>query len=327
MKKQNFLGTVVLASCLIVLLMVASISYAANPNEPTKPNPLKPVQAVNIELVRKISVKGPGGPPIQPPGRDKKGKSKSTATGILGAEATGTRYAIIVGISDYPGTANDLQYCDDDARDMKDALISSYGFAEGNIQTFIDVEGEGAVNATRTNILNTISELQGRANENDEIVFFFSGHGMRGIAGDGDKERVDESIVVHDGEEIVPIWDGELRDAFAGFATSRIIFVFDSCLAGGMKKDLGGEGRVIAMASTESGFSYELSALENGEFTYYFAEEGILLGQANIHDYDNDALLKESNQVTVEEAFDYAVANCDNDKPTIGDYFENDLLP
>ncbi|MCD6106964.1 MAG: caspase family protein [Caldisericaceae bacterium] len=327
MKKQNFLGTVVLASCLIVLLMFASISYAANPNEPTKPNPLKPVQAVNIELVKKISVKGPGAAPIRPPGRDKKGKSKSTATGILGTEATGTRFAIIIGISDYPGTANDLQFCDDDARDMKDALISSYGFLEGNIQTFIDEEGAETVNATRTNILNAIRELQDKAQANDEIVFFFSGHGMKGFADDGDKERVDESIVVHDGTEIVPIWDGELRDAFAEFATLRINFIFDSCLAGGMKKDLEAEGRVIAMASTESGFSYELSALENGEFTYYFAEEGILEGQANIHDYDNDGLLNEINQVTVEEAFDYAVANCDNDKPTIGDYFENDLLP
>lgn len=327
MKKHNFLWTVVLTSCLIVLLMFASISYAANSNEPTKPNPLKPVQAVNVELVKKISVKGPRAAPIQPPGRDKEGKSKSTATGILGTEASGTRYAIIIGISDYPGTANDLQYCDDDARDMKDALVFSYGFAEENIQTFIDVEGQGAEYATRANILYAISELQSKAQANDEIVFFFSGHGMKGIADDGDKERLDESIVVHDGAEIIPIWDGELRDAFAGFTTSRIIFIFDSCLAGGMKKDLEAQGRVIAMASTESGFSYEISTLENGEFTYYFAEEGILGGQANIHDYDGDNALNEPDQVTAEEAFDYAVANCTNDKPTIGDYFENDLLP
>ena len=323
MKKQNFLGTVVLASCLIVLLMFASISYAANPNESTKPNPLKPVSATNIEIVKKVSVKGHA---HQPPNKGKN-KKKGAATGILGTEVSGTRYAIIIGISDYPGTANDLQYCDDDARDMKNALITSYGFTEGNIQTFIDVEGEGARNATRVNILTAISGLQSEAGVDDEIVFFFSGHGMKGIADDGDKERLDESIVVHDGTEIAPIWDGELRDAFAGFATSRIIFIFDSCLAGGMKKDLGTQGRVIAMASTESGSSYEISALQNGEFTYYFAEEGILLGQANIHDYDTDTVLNEPDQVTVEEAFDYAVTNCTNDKPTIGDYFENDLLP
>ena len=81
------------------------------------------------------------------------------------------------------------------------------------------------------------------------------------------------------------------------------------------------------MASTENGYSYELGSLQNGEFTYYFAQEGVAGGQANVHDYDNDGATQEPDQVTVEEAFDYAKANCDLDKPTVGDDFENDLLP
>lgn len=94
-----------------------------------------------------------------------------------------------------------------------------------------------------------------------------------------------------------------------------------------MKKDLEAPGRVIAMASTERGTAYEGSLWENGEFSYYFVDEGMLQGKANTHDYDTDEILGEPNQVTVEEAFDYAKANCDYDKPTIGDSFENDLLP
>ena len=62
------------------------------------------------------------------------------------------------------------------------------------------------------------------------------------------------------------------------------------------------------------------------EFTYYFVDEGTLHGQANLHDYDGDSKLKEPEQVTVEEAFDYTKANCSYDKPTIGDYFEDDRL-
>jgi len=44
------------------------------------------------------------------------------------------------------------------------------------------------------------------------------------------------------------------------------------------------------------------------------------------HDYDRDTIKGEPEQVTVEEAFDYAEANCVYDKPTVGDFFENDLL-
>ena len=50
-------------------------------------------------------------------------------------------------------------------------------------------------------------------------------------------------------------------------------------------------------------------------------------GKANTHNYDRDGNLEESEQVTVEEAFDYAKANCSDDKSTVGDDFLNDLLP
>jgi hypothetical protein len=290
------------------------IDDAAGPDNPGKPDKQKPVPATNVELVKKATVKMPG-PPFVPPGQDKKKEKEGAATGILGDPVSGSRYAIVVGISDYPGTANDLEYCDDDAIEMAQALTEVYGFT--NVILLTDDT------ATRYAILSAIESIPQDA---DEVVFFFSGHGMKGKAEDGDKERMDEAVVAHDGKDIIPIWDGELKDAFSDFATSRIIFVFDTCLAGGMKKDLEASGRVIAMATTEQGTAIESATLENGEFSYYFVDEGISQGNANIHDYDNDKTLYESEQVTVEEAWDYAKANCDYDKPTIGDYFDNDLL-
>jgi len=305
------------------------IDDAADPDNPGKPDKQKPVPATDVELVKKVTVKMPG-PPIVPPGQDKKKKEKVVATGILGESVSGSRYAIVVGISDYPGTANDLGYCDDDAEDMYFALIKSYDFRKNNIVKLVDKEDTevsgGTLVATREAILTAIEELSTKVDSSDEVVFFFSGHGMKGIADDWDKERMDEAVVAHDGTGFAPIWDGELKAAFSEFDTSRIIFVFDTCLAGGMKKDLEASGRVIAMATTEQGTAIESAALENGEFSYYFVDEGIFQGKANIHDYDKDETLYESEQVTVEEAWDYAKANCDYDKPTIGDYFDNDLL-
>jgi len=294
------------------------IDDAAGPDNPGKPDKQKPVPSTNVELVKKATVKMPG-PPIVPPGQDKpqgqdKKKKGGAATGILGDTVSGSRYAIVVGISNYPGEANDLNYCDDDAIEMAQAL-TKYGFTNVILLT------DGA--ATRYAILSAIENIPTDAGE---VVFFFSGHGMSGIAEDEDKERTDEAIVAHDGTNIVPIWDGELKGAFAGFDTSRIIFVFDTCLAGGMKKDLEASGRVIAMATTERGYAYESNDWQNGEFSFYFVDWGMLQGKANTHDYDGDDMLEEPGQVTAEEAFDYAKANCSEDKPTIGDYFENDLL-
>jgi len=321
--RVNTLKTKILMTFLAGFLVVSVLStvlLAEKPDDPAgggKPDKLRPVPATDIELVKKISLRGPKGPPSWAGGGGAgKGKKEQAATGILGDPVQGRRYAIVVGISNYPGEENDLEYCDDDAVEMRDALTNVYGFK--NVTLLTDLE------ATRDAILSAIDDIPTDAGE---IVFFFSGHGMRGIAEDNDNERVDEAIVAHNGTNLVPIWDGELRDAFSGFETSRIIFVFDTCLAGGMKSDLEGPGRIIAMASTENGYSYETDALENGEFTYYFVQEGIGGGKANIHDYNDDTVIEQPAQVTVEEAFDYARANCSLDKPMIGDGFDDDLLP
>lgn len=306
----------VLSITLITVLILPSIAYTFGLNKLPKPDKQRPVPATNIEIVRKIALRRPGKPPTPP--RQGKGKKKGATTGILGESFSGSSYAVVVGISDYPGDENDLNYSDDDAKEMHKALTEVYGFS--NVKLLTDLS------ATRGAILSAIENIPVDAGE---IVFFFSGHGAKGFAEDGDKERVDESIVVvsNDKESLTYIWDGELKAAFSGFSTSRIIFVFDTCLSGGMKRDLEETGRVINMATNESGYAYESNLWENGEFSYYFVDMGMLQGKADIYDHDNDGTIPERYDVTIEEAFDYAKANCSYDKPTIGDYFEDDLLP
>jgi len=321
MKKGRIVG-LLLSLVLIGSFSLSLVVYAAGSNSSPKLDKKKPVPATDVKLVKKVTLKMRG-PPFVPPGHDKKKNNGGgeAATGILGDDVSGDRYAIIVGISDYPDEDNDLQYCDDDALEMSQTLDTVYYIPSKNIITLIDKD------ATRSNIIEAIDALMLGVNPEDEVVFFFSGHGMKGRAADGDKEKVDEAIVAHDGTNLVPIWDGELKAAFLGFATSRLVFVFDTCLAGGMKRDLEAPGRVVVMATTENGYSYESEDWENGEFSYYFVDWGMFQGMANAHDYDNDGYIGQIGQVTVEEAFDYAKANCDYDKPTLGDYFENDLLP
>jgi hypothetical protein len=270
-----------------------------------------PNQATDVEITPKISIKGPKaqGKPL-----------KNAATGILGEllQEGANKYAIVIGISDYYGTENDLQYSDDDAIDMVKALTTVYGFPRENI--ILLVSDYEVNNATRYNITKAISMLSGIV-EVDEVVFFYSGHGARGKANDGDNELIDEAIVPYECTAESLIWDGELAQMFSSFATSRIIFIFDSCYAGGMT-DLKADGRIVVMACSESGLSYEFETLKNGQFTYYFVEQGITYGKADIYDHvENQA------DVTIEEAFDYAKANCKYQNPVISDSFTNDLLP
>ena len=229
----------------------------------------------------------------------------------------GKKYAIVIGINDYPGEANDLQYSVADAKSVDDVLLSKYGFSAENIQLLTNSE------CTRTAVYNAVNALKPQLTPQDELVFFYSGHGAKGKAADGDSSNNDQSIVVWNGttdaDGFAFIWDGELKALFNDFPTNRIVFIFDSCASGGMSV-LAKSGRIVNMACSASGYSYESSTWGggHGQFTYYFAIQGMLYANA-------DTKLKDE-RVTVEEAFDYAKRYCTLQKPVIADGFSNDLL-
>jgi len=296
-----------LLSVLLVALLLLTISPPAVLAKSDGPGQ---VNATDVQIVKKVTLHGPAA---------KGGKTVPTAaSGILGDRLSNNakKYAIVIGINDYPGNGSDLQYTVADAHEMTNVLLNTYEF-----DNVIELTN---TNATKTAISEAIADIKTSAKLGDEVVFFFSGHGAKGKADDGDKNNVDQSIVV---QEVVQgtlqfafIWDGELVQWFSNFTATRIVFVFDSCLAGGMSV-LKAPGRVVCMASTVNSMSLEGAAWGggHGQFTYYFAEEGMRLTKADVRPQDN--------KVTVEEAFDYANANCKSQTPTIADGFTNDLLP
>ncbi len=174
------------------------------------------------------------------------------------------KWAVVIGISDYRGRMNDLQYCDDDARDMYDYLILK-GYPEGNIKLLLD----GSAKAK--NIMSAIDWLNSWENSDSEVVFFYSGHGSYYDGyDDGDTEIRDEGIVSSD---LYLILDGQLRQKFSSFDSQKISFTFDSCHSGGMD-DLSGSGRVVVTACLDTQYSYDgLPDISNGVFTYHFLQE------------------------------------------------------
>jgi hypothetical protein len=157
----------------------------------------------------------------------------------------GGKYALVIGISDYKGTANDLTYCDDDATDWKSRLIKE-GYT---VTELLDLQ------ATKTNIENAVNALASQSVAGNEIAFCYSGHGSKG------------NIISTDLYYIGSKW---FKTKFANSASSKMMFCFDACQIGAMATDLNSGGRVIAVASNKTSYSYDGDAtMKNGVFTYY----------------------------------------------------------
>jgi ribosomal protein L40E len=82
-----------------------------------------------------------------------------------------TGYAIIVGISDYPGTSSDLSYCDDDALAIYSILLDEFNFKSENVYYLQDSE------ASLQGISNAFDEVANQIGPDDVFFFYYSGHG------------------------------------------------------------------------------------------------------------------------------------------------------
>ena len=303
----------IISITLTLLLLLSMQVWAASPGmDKAHTSQYVPVKATNVEMVKKVTVKG---------GTSKPAKGNSyAATGTLGEPLAsgGTKYAIVIGINDYPGTSSDLQYAIADADSVFDSLINDYAFNSSNIIILKDAAASG------TNIMKAISDMKTNLKAGDELVFYYSGHGAKGRAADGDSNNADQSIVVcnDDHSNFQYIWDGQLKAGFTGFKTNRIIFGFDSCLSGGMTV-LKEAGRLVNMGCTATGYSYEGAQWGggHGQFTYYFIVEGLGKMEQSLAD-----IRPQDQKVSVEEAFDYTKAKCVQQTPTIADGFDKDLI-
>lgn len=275
-----------------------------------------------------------------------KNRVPQLATGIVGEPIpiTGERYAIVVGLANYAGTINDLcasktdvqdasifltsdpkYYCQDyDSIHMVDVLVGQYGYDPENITILRDG------NATKANILDAMNNVRSKLDGDDEVTFFYSGHGTSGkYYGIVDNEKTDEAIYTYDGNFI---WDDDLKQWADSLLSYRQAYIFDMCLAGGMN-DVAGVNRVLAMSSgeTQSSWTYTLGggtyageyAFSEGLFSHYFVVNGMINKLAD----KSNLLSSADNQVTVEEAFYYTYPIVKTKQsPVLNDKFFNDLL-
>lgn len=207
-----------------------------------------------------------------------------------------TGHALLIGLSDYPGTDNDLPNVANDITDMDDLLV-------GQGWTVTRLENSAA---TESAIISGIKNFLAPLQKGETALIYYSGHGFEMNGGaylvPYDYFSADNALISAD----------ELADAMSASAGKNVVVVIDACYSGGFigpsdaadaaPQDyslgkgattelfpfsaLSRFGELLVRNSAASGTaapiviaaagsletSWEGGAVDNGLFTYFFME-------------------------------------------------------
>jgi hypothetical protein len=138
------------------------------------------------------------------------------------------KYALCIGINNYPGTQNDLAGCVNDADDWN-AELARRGFS---VQRLIDRQATGK--AMRAGIRSVLAGAQA----GDLVVVQYSGHGSFVPDENGDEpDGADECLCPYDVRSRGPITDDELFDLYSARPEGvKLLMISDSCNSGTVSK-------------------------------------------------------------------------------------------
>ena len=208
-------------------------------------------------------------------------------------------WAVVVGVGRYTTMPN-LKYPTTDAYQYYAFLKSPEGGALPDAQVKILVDED----ATRANILQTMRQTLLRADDNDVIVFYFSGHGVEGSFLPVDYDGFNNKLL-----------HSEIKDIMTESQAKHKLCIADACHSGtllAMKspamsnvlqkyyaafQDTHG-GLALLMSSKAEEFSLEDQGLRSGIFSHY-----LLRGLKGEADTDGNKI------VTIRELFDYVYKN------------------
>lgn len=176
-------------------------------------------------------------------------------------------FAIMVGISDYGGTANNLPYTDEDAEKLAETL------RRGGVLNPSSVVLTNA-DATVAGVRRAFQQVSREAGPDDMFLFFFSGHGNQNdgqVSAQEPDGRV-ETIVLRDGE----ITDHEMAQLFDGINTRLSLLVLDSCYSGGFARNVVHRPGVMGLFSSEEDLTSAVAAkFEAGGYLSHFLRSGL----------------------------------------------------
>lgn len=174
--------------------------------------------------------------------------------------AAQNRYALLIGIGDYPQDSGWNKIHGDNDVSIIKTLLLEQGFVEGNIKILKNAE------ATKSGILSAMDQLRGKAQTGDVVYIQFSGHGQQVTDLNGDEEdHFDEAWIPYDAKKKYVageyegqnhILDDELNKYLNGLRSKvgirgKIVLVADACHSGSGSRGLGDDEEVYVRGTDE----------------------------------------------------------------------------
>ena len=129
-------------------------------------------------------------------------------------------YAVLIAIDDYQGDEwAPLKTPVNDANSLSDVLTGKYGFEE--VVTIFDKD------ATRANIIDNIDRLAQRISAEDNLLVYFSGHGIK-IEEEG--YWVPADARTKERSQLIP--NSEIKNALAKTVSRHALIMVDACFSG-----------------------------------------------------------------------------------------------
>ena len=185
-------------------------------------------------------------------------------------------YSILIGVADYKHIPNnqDLKYADDDVILFYNFLTKDLKIPQANIHILTNQQ------ASYNNIVQAISYTFKKARKEDQVIFYFSGHGDNGKILPYDFDGVNNGLSF-----------GDLAQLFRNCASETKLIFADACRIGGLKPKKNEQissvsDKIIAMVSCRANEnSIEHGYIERGFFSYFLLEG--LKGRADLNNDRN----------------------------------------
>ncbi|MFM9948378.1 MAG: caspase family protein [Saprospiraceae bacterium] len=203
-------------------------------------------------------------------------------------------WAVIIGAARYSAMPT-LRYTDDDAYQLYAFMKSPEGGAIPDHQITLLIDED----ATRANILQSMRSVFFRADENDVVLFYFSGHGLQGAFLPIDYDGINNSLSHEEIREILKISKAKHKLVLADACHSGSLMVVKTPLYITLEKfykafEETQGGMALLLSSKGEEFSLEDGGLRSGIFSHFLIRG--LKGEA---DGDGDKI------VTIKELFDF----------------------
>ncbi|HVZ99376.1 MAG TPA: caspase family protein [Caulobacterales bacterium] len=198
--------------------------------------------------------------------------AQSAASAPITGPSARRIFAVMVGISDYPGAANDLPFTAEDARKLRETLDRQGVLASSSVM-LIDAQ------ATRAAVRQAFQRVAAEAGPDDLFLFFYSGHGgqTRTQVSATEPDGKNETLELYDGAML----DDELAQLFNEVHARTALLVLDSCFSGGFARDVVSHPGVMGLFSSEEDLTSAVAdKFQAGGYLSHFIQTG-LSGEAD----------------------------------------------